>query len=152
AEQVRNRLIGSINLHYKISDAFSASFRTGNDHYTDKRKMKVAFGTKGTPYGSYREENYAITENNTSGRINYTQQVSKDFNLDIMAGGNIRTNTTEDNDQKAPKLAVAGVYTLNNSRVPLVSTNHYTKLKTYSLFGSAQVGFKHYAYLNLTAR
>ncbi len=152
ASQVRNRLIGSINLHYKLSDAFSASFRTGNDHYTDKRKMKVAFGTKGTPYGSYREETYAITENNTSGRINYTQQVSKDFNLDIMAGGNIRTNTTEDNNQKAPKLAVAGVYTLDNSRVPLVSNNYYTKLKTYSLFGSAQVGFKHYAYLNLTAR
>src|SRR5699024_5925196 len=88
AEQVRNRLIGIINLHYKSSDALSVSIRTGNNHYTDKRKMKVAFGTKGTPYCTYREENYAITENNTSRRINYTQQVSKDFNLDIMAGGN----------------------------------------------------------------
>ena len=152
ASQIRNRLIGSIGLNYDITDELNFSFRTGNDRYTDKRKMKVAFGTKGTPYGSYQEEVYIINENNTSGRFSYTHQINSNFNLDVMAGGNIRSNTTENNNQMAPKLAVAGVYTLENSRVPLVSSGYYTKLKTYSLFGSAQIGFKHYAYVNLTAR
>ncbi len=150
--QDRNRLIGSVNLKYDIARGLTASFRTGNDHYTDRRKMKIAFGTKGTPYGSYGEDTYIINENNTEARLAYTHQINSDFSLDLMGGGNIRTNTTENNDQRAPELAVAGVYTLNNSRVPLISNNYYTKLKTYSLFGSAQVGFRHYAYLNLTAR
>ncbi len=150
--QNRDRLIGSINLKYDIIKGLTASFRTGNDHYTDRRKMKIAFGTKGSPYGSYGEDTYIINENNTEARIDYNHQLSTDFNLDVMGGGNIRTNITEDNDQRAPQLAVAGVYTLNNSRVSPISNNYYTKLKTYSLFGSAQVGFRHYAYLNLTAR
>lgn len=150
--QQRNRLIGSVNLKYNITKAFTASFRTGNDYYTDRRKMKVAFGTKGAPYGSYGEDTYIVNENNTEARLNYTRQVTSDFSLDIMGGGNIRTNTTENNDQRAPQLAVAGVYTLNNSREPLISNNYDTKLKTYSLFSSAQIGFRHYAYLNLTAR
>lgn len=150
--QERNRLIGSVNLNYRIAKGLAASFRTGNDRYTDKRKMKVAYGSKGSPYGSYGEDIYIINENNTQARINYTGQLSNDFGLDVMAGSNIRTHTTENNDQRAPKLAVAGVYTLNNSRVPLISNNYYTKLKTYSVFGSAQIGFRHYAYLNLTAR
>lgn len=150
--QERNRLIGSINLKYDITDKLSATFRTGNDYYTDKRKMRVAFGTKGVPYGSYGENIYAVHENNTSLDVNYTQDLNQDFNLDFMVGGNSRTNITEDNDQSAPRLAVPDVYTLSNSRVPLISENYYTQLKAYSLYSSAQVGFKNYAYLNLTAR
>lgn len=150
--QKRNRLIGNINLKYHITDELTASFRTGNDHYTDKRKMKVAFGTKGVPFGTYGEDTYIINENNTSLRFNYDHQLNDNFSLNVMAGGNIRTHITENNDQRAPRLAVPDVYTLNNSRVPLISNNYYTKLKTYSLFSSAQIGFKSYAYLNLTAR
>lgn len=150
--QQRNRLIGSVNLKYDITKELTASFRTGNDNYTDRRKMKVAFDTKGAPYGSYGEDTYILNENNTEARLDYTHQLNPDFSLDVMGGGNIRTNTTENNDQRAPQLAVAGVYTLNNSREPLISNNYYTKLKTYSLFSSAQIGFRHYAYLNLTAR
>lgn len=152
ASQTRNRLLGSVNLKYDVTEELQFSFRTGNDRYTDKRKMKVAYGTKGTPYGSYQEEVYIVDENNTSARFNYTHDLNQNINLDVMGGGNIRTNTLENNNQMAPKLAIAGVYTLNNSRVPLISSNYYSKLKTYSLFGSAQIGFKRYVYLNLTAR
>ncbi|HEX5551707.1 MAG TPA: SusC/RagA family TonB-linked outer membrane protein [Chitinophagaceae bacterium] len=150
--QQRDRLIGNINLKYQITKDLTAFFREGNDHYTDRRKMRVAFGTKGIPYGSYGEDTYVIDENNTEVRLDYSDRISRDFDLDVMGGGTIRTNTTQDNDQRAPELAVAGVYTLNNSRVPLISNNYDTKLKTYSLFSSAQIGFRKYAYLNLTAR
>lgn len=150
--QDRDRLIGSIQLKYDITDDLSATFLTGNDFYTDKRKMKIAYGTRGVPYGSYGENTFAIHENNTSLHLNYNRDLNEDFSLDILVGGNSRTNTTEDNDQSAPRLAVPDVYTLSNSRVPLVSENYYTKLKAYSLYSSAQVGFRNYAYLNLTAR
>ncbi|TAN11933.1 MAG: SusC/RagA family TonB-linked outer membrane protein [Chitinophagaceae bacterium] len=151
AEQ-RNRLIGSINLKYQILKGLTASFRTGNDQYTDRRKMKVAYGSLGMPYGSYGEDAFSFDENNTEARLDFTHSFNRDFSLDLMGGGNIRTNSTEANDQRAPQLAVAGVYTLNNSREPLISNNYFTKLKTYSLFSSAQIGFRNYAFLNLTAR
>jgi outer membrane receptor protein involved in Fe transport len=44
------------------------------------------------------------------------------------------------------------LYTLSNSRDPLVSFNNYGKLKTYSWFASAQIGFRNYAFLNFTNR
>jgi TonB-linked SusC/RagA family outer membrane protein len=150
--QVRNRLIGNVELNYKIIDGLSANFRTGNDYYTDRRKIRVAYGTNGTPFGSYEEDAYTFNENNTEGRLNYTKQLNKDFNLDVLLGGNIRTTTFENNDQLASKLAVSGLYTLSNSRDPLVSSNIFTKQKIYSAFSSAQIGFRNYAYLNLTAR
>ncbi|HEY0177557.1 MAG TPA: SusC/RagA family TonB-linked outer membrane protein, partial [Pedobacter sp.] len=150
--QVRDRLIGNVELNYKIIDGLSANFRTGNDNYTDRRKIKIAYGTNGTPFGSYEEDTYTFNENNTEARLDYTKKLGSDFNLDVLLGGNIRTSTFEDNDQKAPKLAVNGLYTLSNSRDPLISSNVYTKQKVYSTFSSAQLGFRNYAYLNLTAR
>ncbi|MGH2643659.1 MAG: TonB-dependent receptor plug domain-containing protein, partial [Chitinophagaceae bacterium] len=151
AEQ-RNRLIGSVNLQYKILKGLTANFNTGNDQYYDHREMKVAFGTKGMPFGSYGEDIYLMNENNTEARLDYNHQINHDFSLDLMGGGNIRTNTTAENDQRAPQLAVPDVYTLTNSREPLVSNNYDTKLRTYSLFSSGQIGFRNYAFLNLTAR
>lgn len=150
--QVRNRLIGNVELNYKIIDGLSANFRTGNDYYTDRRKIKIAYGTNGTPYGSYEEDAYTFNENNTEGRLDYTKKLNDDFNLDVLLGGNIRTSTYENNDQMASKLAVNGLYTLSNSRDPLISSDYYTKQKVYSGFSSAQLGFRNYAYLNLTAR
>ncbi|NRF41833.1 SusC/RagA family TonB-linked outer membrane protein [Pedobacter foliorum] len=150
--QKRDRIIGSAELNYKITSALSANFRTGNDYYTDRRKIKIAYGTNGTPFGSYEEDSYTVNENNTEGRLEYIKKLSSDFSLDVLAGANIRTSTFEQNNQKATKLAVNGLYTLSNSRDPLVSSNFYSKLKTYSYFGSAQLGFRDYAYINVTAR
>jgi TonB-linked SusC/RagA family outer membrane protein len=150
--QHKNRIIGSVELNYKIIDGLSANFRTGTDYYNDRRKIKVAYGTNGTPFGSYEEDAYTVNETNTEARLQYTKKLNKDFSLDVFGGGNISTILNEQNDQVAPKLAVAGSYTLSNSRDPLISSNYYGKLKTYSYFASAQIGFKNYAFLNLTGR
>jgi TonB-linked SusC/RagA family outer membrane protein len=150
--QHKNRIIGSVELNYKIIEGLSANFRTGTDYYNDRRKIKVAYGTNGTPFGSYEEDAYSVNETNTEGRLQYTKKLNKDFSLDVLGGGNIGTILNEQNDQVAPKLAVAGLYTLSNSRDPLVSSNYYGKLKTYSYFASAQVGFRNYAFINLTGR
>jgi len=150
--QTKNRFIGNIELNYKIIDGLSANFRTGTDYYNDRRKIRIAYGTNGTPFGSYEEDGYDLTETNTEGRLQYTKKLNSDFSIDALIGGNIRVNSYEENDQKAPKLAVSGLYTLSNSRDPLISSNTYSKYKVYSYFASGQIGFRDYAFLNVTAR
>lgn len=150
--QRRDRLIGDIGLTYEITPGLTARFHSGTDYYNDRRKLKIAYGTSGTPYGSYQEIGYTLNENNTEATLNYDQQLNPDFSLNVLAGGNIRNKTYEQNDQMAPRLAVRGVYTLDNSRDPLISSNYYSRLRVYSLYGSAQLGFRNYAFVNLTAR
>ncbi|GGE54038.1 TonB-linked SusC/RagA family outer membrane protein [Pedobacter psychrotolerans] len=150
--QDRNRLIGSIGLNYKIIDGLNFNFRTGTDYYNDRRKIKIAYGTNGTPFGSYTESAFTVNENNTDATLNYSKQLNDDFSLDVLLGGNIRSSYIEQNDQSAPRLAVAGLYTLNNSRDPLTSSNNYSKLKSYSGYASGQVGFRNYLFANITAR
>lgn len=152
AAQRRDRLFGNVNAKYTFLEYFTLNYRVGNDYYNDRRKLKIAYGTNGTPYGSYQEIGYTVNENNQELTLNYNNKIGDDFSVDILGGGNALSKFYEENNQKAPKLAVAGVYTLNNSRDALESTNYYSKQKKNSLYSSAQVGFRNYAFLNLTAR
>ncbi|WP_421943529.1 SusC/RagA family TonB-linked outer membrane protein [Pedobacter sp.] len=150
--QNRNRIIGSIGLNYKIIEGLNFNFRTGTDYYNDRRKIRIAYGTNGTPFGSYTESAFTVNENNTDATLNYTKQLNDDFSLEALLGTNIRSRYIEQNDQSAPRLAVAGLYTLSNSRDPLTSSNNYSKLKSYSGYASAQIGFRNYLFANITAR
>ncbi len=93
-----------------------------------------------------------MNETNTEFTLNYNKKLNTDFALEVLGGTNVRVKSFEENDQKAPRLAVAGLYTLTNSRDPLVSSNNFYKLKTYSVFGSAELSYRNYAFLNFTAR
>lgn len=150
--QARNRFFGNARLAYEITDWLSANLRVGTDTYNDKRKYKVAFYTNGTPFGSYTEDNYVVSETNVEFTLNAKKKLSSDFTIDGLVGVNERTNQFEQNYQQAPKLAVKDVYTLNNSRDPLISTSYFTKLKVYSAFASAQLSFRDWAFVNVTAR
>ncbi|RZJ72588.1 MAG: SusC/RagA family TonB-linked outer membrane protein [Flavobacterium sp.] len=150
--QNRNRIIGNISLNYKINDGLNFNFRSGTDYYNDRRKIRIAYGTNGTPFGSYTESAFTVNESNTDATLNYTKQLNDDFSLEALLGTNIRSRYIEQNDQSAPRLAVAGLYTLNNSRDPLTSSNNYSKLKSYSGYASAQIGFRNYLFVNVTAR
>ncbi|PWS26097.1 SusC/RagA family TonB-linked outer membrane protein [Pedobacter yonginense] len=150
--QNRNRLIGSIGLNYKIVDGLEFNFRSGTDYYNDRRKIKIAYGTNGSPFGSYTESAFTVNENNTDATLTYNKQLNQDFSLEALLGSNIRSRYIEQNDQSAPRLAVAGLYTLSNSRDPLTSSNNYSKLKSYSGYASAQIGFRNYLFANITAR
>ncbi|MCX3265062.1 SusC/RagA family TonB-linked outer membrane protein [Pedobacter agri] len=150
--QNRNRIIGNIGLNYKITDGLNFNFRSGTDYYNDRRKIRIAYGTNGTPFGSYSESAFTVNENNTDATLNYTKQLNDDFSIEALLGTNIRSRYIEQNDQSAPRLAVAGLYTLSNSRDPLTSSNNYSKLKSYSGYASAQIGFRNYLFANITAR
>ena len=151
-EQKRSRLIGSVGLNYKIIKGLDLNVRTGTDYYNDRRKIKVAYGTNGSPYGSYTENGFTVSETNTEATLNYNKSLNSDFSLEALGGGNIRSRYLEQNDQSAPRLAVAGLYSLSNSRDPLVSSNSFSRLKSYSLFASGQVGFRNFLFVNVTGR
>lgn len=150
--QQRNRFIGDVHLDAKLAEGLNFKFRTGVDYYNDRRKYTIKYGTNGTPFGSYAEDAYTVNEQNTEGIFTYTKKLSDDFSLDALAGFNIRNHSDANNYQKAPRLAVPDLYTLTNSRDPLTSSNYLSRLRVYSAYASAQLGYKNYAYLNLTAR
>lgn len=150
--QDRHRLIGDFHLAFHLLDGLDLRLRTSTDWYNDKRKSKVKWGTSGTPYGNYSEENYTVQENNTEAVLTYQKQISQDWNVDALVGFNVRNKKYEYNYQAAPRLAVPDLYTLTNSRDQLTSSNDFYRLRQYGVYASATVNYKNWAYLSLTGR
>ena len=152
--QERHRLIGDLHAEFRLTDGLNVRFRTSTDWYNDRRKSKVKWGSPGagSPYGSYAEDAYTVKENNTEVLATYIKQLNKNWGIDALLGFNVRNKQYENNYQAAPRLAVADLYTLTNSRDPLTSSNDFYRLRQYGLYGSIQLDYRRWAFLNITGR
>lgn len=152
--QERHRLIGDLHAEFRLTDGLHVRFRTSTDWYNDRRKSKVKWGSAGagSPYGSYAEDAYTVKENNTEVLATYIKQLNKNWGIDALLGFNVRNKQYENNYQAAPRLAVADLYTLTNSRDPLISSNDFYRLRQYGLYGSIQLDYRRWAFLNITGR
>ena len=150
----RHRLIGDLHAEFRLTDGLNVRFRTSTDWYNDRRKSKVKWGSAGagSPYGSYAEDAYTVKENNTEVLATYIKQLNKNWGIDALLGFNVRNKQYENNYQAAPRLAVADLYTLTNSRDPLTSSNDFYRLRQYGLYGSIQLDYRRWAFLNITGR
>ena len=152
--QERHRLIGDLHAEFRLTDGLNVRFRTSTDWYNDRRKSKVKWGSAGagSPYGSYAEDAYTVKENNTEVLATYIKQLNKNWGIDALLGFNVRNKQYENNYQAVPRLAVADLYTLTNSRDPLTSSNDFYRLRQYGLYGSIQLDYRRWAFLNITGR
>ena len=152
--QERHRLKGDLHAEFRLTDGLNVRFRTSTDWYNDRRKSKVKWGSAGagSPYGSYAEDAYTVKENNTEVLATYIKQLNKNWGIDALLGFNVRIKQYENNYQAAPRLAVADLYTLTNSRDPLISSNDFYRLRQYGLYGSIQLDYRRWAFLNITGR
>jgi TonB-linked SusC/RagA family outer membrane protein len=148
----RERLYGNAKVNYKILDNLSAFIRTGIDQYSNLNTSRAAWGDNDNPFGYYNEamsKNVLITNDFL---LMFNQEINTDFNLTANFGGSSQTRDYHQTFGSADELAVEGVYTIANSKVPIRSTSFQSNKKINSLYGSAQIGYKNALFLDLTGR
>ena len=150
--QNAHRLIGNIALKYDINSWLNVLLRGGTDYGNELRERKRAFSTQRYPRGAYREERIENTETNLDFLISANRKLSKDFNLSLNAGGNTRINNNDQISTFTTELLTPGIYNLNNSSIPLVTEVFNPKKRVNSLYGFAQMAFRNYLFLDVTAR
>ncbi|MCK0135998.1 SusC/RagA family TonB-linked outer membrane protein [Arenibacter sp. S6351L] len=151
AGQNKNRMFGNINLTYDITKDLSLFVRHGDDLIFEKRTEIFPFGlASGDP--SYNENRMDTRESNSDFLLSYNGARDRDFQYDLSAGGNLRNVTYEQLSAGSSKLLVPGIYSLNNSAVPNWTSEFDSKKRVYSIYAFANLSYRNWAYLNLTAR
>ncbi len=148
----KNRVLGNMSANYDISSKLSLSLRTGLDTYADKRKIKRAVSTNSNPFGSYREDNVNFKEQNTDLLLTYKEQDAGDFKYYLSLGANRFDQSIEYSYTEASQLALPGIYSLTNSRSPLVGESLQFLKRINSIYTNGNVGFKNMLFLDLTFR
>ncbi|MEO0898422.1 MAG: SusC/RagA family TonB-linked outer membrane protein [Bacteroidota bacterium] len=148
----KNRVLGNINATYNFTDALSLMVRTGTDFSNDLREGRRAWSSQRFPKGQYREDRIFFQERNTDFLLTYNDYVTDKLSLLVSAGGNQMTQQNRYNQVSANELAVPGIYSFNNSNIPLLQNSFNSKRRINSLYASASIGFNSAIYLDLTGR
>lgn len=147
----RDRVYGNISVGYDFTDWLTLTGRAMTDFYTDRREERFAVGGVNIP--SYSEAVRQVNENNFDMILRASPNVSDDFSLDAFVGGNVRTNTYSRNiGSTQGGLNVPGFYNLQNSASEISTDDFSEEQKINSLFGSASLGYKGFAFLDVTGR
>ena len=147
-----DRLFGNVSATYQFNDWLMLMARVGTDYSDEFRDRRRAYSTQRYPLGSYREEQIFLQETNADFLLSFNKEISTDFSLSASAGGNAMRRRYNLSDVSAPQLTVPDVYTLNNARVALQYFSFNSEKRINSLYAFAQLGFRNFLFLELTAR
>ena len=150
--QTVDRIIGNIAINYKFNEWLSLQFRTATDHSNELRRYKRAFSTQRFPFGQYRESDLTGEERNSDFLFSVNKSINKNFAFSGTIGGNQMRQQSRFKEQNAGQLNIPGIYNLTNSRIALEVAQSDIRKNVNSLYGSAQIGFKNYLFLEVTAR
>jgi TonB-linked SusC/RagA family outer membrane protein len=148
----RNRVYGNAKVTYKLTDWLQAMIRTGADISTNLNTGRVAQGDVDNSYGSYTEDATVRREFNHDFLVSFNKTFVENFSVLFNVGGSSMLSTYQQNSSTANELAIGGVYNVENSRVPLVTSNYSNKKMINSLYGSLNLGFKNMVFLDATLR
>jgi TonB-linked SusC/RagA family outer membrane protein len=147
----KDRLFGRISANYQITPAWSLMMRIGTDYFDEFRFSRRPQGSVFYRNGMYREQNLGFQETNADFLLSYDKRLGV-FSTRISAGGNQMDQRNEEGFIEGQGLAIPGIYTLGNINT-LPRLNRYNGQKRVnSLYAFANVGYKDFIYLDVTAR
>ena len=148
----KNRVIGNTSVSYDITEKLNFTVRGGIDAHSDQREFRRAFSTNRNPFGSYREDNIRFQETNFDFLLTYADQLNDDWRYSVSAGGNRFDQEIDYTYTNAAQLAVPGIYSLANSRVPLTGNSQFFDRRINSLYGIGNLSYQSILYFDLSYR
>lgn len=148
----KNRIFGNGALSYEFSDKLSLKVRTGIDQYNDSRVFKRAAGTNRNIFGSYREDEVKYFEINTDALLTYSDRLNKNLQFSASAGANRFDQLTDYQLTEASQLLLPGVYSLSNSRTPIIARSQVFNKRINSVYALGNISYKSSLYFDLSMR
>ena len=154
----RDRIFGNVTAKFNLTDWLYLQGRIGQDYFSRDRDFNDPTGRASNPAapagfvnGRYTQEVLRSRELNTDFLLGATKSFNNGFAFDATVGGNQRYSVFDRNSVTVQDFVVRDLYTVANGRVkdPFYDLS---EVKINSLYAAAELSYKSYLYLNLTAR
>jgi len=155
-ERIRNRMYGNVLLKYQILPWLYAQGRLGQDYFNAKYNINSPTGAANLTQpaygfnGTYQETTSDFKEVNADFMIGANQKAGA-FTFAATFGGNAMDQLSTSNGTSVTNFYIRDLYTIGNGQTKNPSTS-YRRKKVNSLYGTFDVSFKDYLFLNLTGR
>ena len=152
-EDNRDRFILSGALKYEFTNWLNAEVRGGADLYTTSSEAKLFGGSPQTPSGRYSLGKETFKETNYSTLFTARKDnVINRFGGSVTVGGNMMHQNSSYLSGNVGELDVPNLFSLKNGVTAASVEQGYSEKKINSVFGSVQLNWDGYLYLDGTLR
>lgn len=161
AVQDKYKFFGKVQLDYNLLNNLKLTYRFGGDFETSTINMHTdaVLFSEGSPNetsssggpGSYSQDKIQYIQTNHDYFATFDQRFD-DISLNIIAGGNANERSMDRLYGSISSIDVPGFYHLSNSLTPATAEQRHTLYRTLGAYVNADLGYRDYVYLTLTAR
>lgn len=152
-QDVRDRYVMNGSLKYKFNSWLDAEVKGGADKFNTTIETKLYAGSPSPATGSYSLSKETFTETNFSALITgHKDNVFGKLGGAFSAGGNLMSQQDNILGGNSGQLVVPSLFSLNNGVNPATVSQVLTRKKINSLYGTAQVNWDGYLFLDGTFR
>jgi TonB-linked SusC/RagA family outer membrane protein len=152
---IDDRMVGNLRASYKFSPRVRIDFNGGVNNYAlfrDQIIDKSSYGGTDNPLGNITEVISRRQELNVRFLAAFSPKVFDNWTLDLNAGTDINERTSRGQQVYGVDFVVPGLYNLSNTRRQSFISDRRTKRRLVGVFADASLGYRGFAYLNLTGR
>jgi TonB-linked SusC/RagA family outer membrane protein len=149
----RDRLMGNINMSWKLTDYLSFKAMAGTDFYIEDIMERVAQGDVGIGYPkgyftAYSNRRQTIDAN---ARLEFNKHFG-DISINASLGAEYNHYNHQYHSTTVDELIIPDLYAVSNAAVAARTdmTEHHSEIQ--SVFGTANFGYKNFVFLDLTGR
>ncbi|WP_149239756.1 SusC/RagA family TonB-linked outer membrane protein [Dyadobacter sp. 32] len=147
----KDRFIAAVNARWNITDWLFAQAKAGQDYFSLQQNKIVPEGTGYRPNGQIDQINTLFYERNFEGMLGMNKALNKELNLTVNLGGNLMSQHSSGTNLSGSGIITPRLHVINNTSVRNTFTTTTDK-KINSLFGTAELAFRNYLFLNVTGR
>ncbi len=146
-----NRIIGNLNLTYKVLPWMTISYKLGLDTYGDARNAAFDINSASVPEGQVQIRNIVNTNLNQDLLFLFNTDFAQDFNLNATLGANSFDSRYNSRTTTGTTLGAQGFYHISNA-TNITSGETINEYKIYGVFADVRLGWRNMLFLNLSAR
>lgn len=152
---VDDRLVATVRASYKFSPVIRVDYTAGVNSYAlfrDQIIDKSSLGSSDNALGTLTEVVNRNQEIQSTLVAIFTPKFFNNWSLDFKLGNDINQRTTRSQQVVGVNFVIPGLFTLTNTATQRFSADSRSTRRLVGFFGDATVGYKNFAFLNLTGR
>lgn len=152
---IDDRIVVNARASYKFSKRARVDFNGGVNNYALYRDQiidKSSLGSADNLLGTLTEVVSRTQEINAKIVAVFNPKIFENFTLDVNIGSEINERTSRNQQVYGVDFVIPGLFNLTNTRRQTFSGDSRSKRRLVGVFGDASLGYKNYAFLNITSR
>lgn len=157
ATSVDDRVTGRFFADYKINSWINVTYNFGVNKSVVSRDELIdrsSYGGTGgeNALGSLKEDIYGTQEIQSTLLAIFRPRINDHFSLDVKLGNDINQRSSRRQTVHGVDFIVPGVYNIMNTNIRRFTNDEKFKRRLVGLFADATLGYKNFAFINVSAR